>query len=99
MNEEVLALVEEYVLGFFRRRGATQVPAREIFDSSPDIANADLVRAFEDLEKRRRALVRHTEEGEDLVTLTAEGARLAGLPAPDEPPPAMPHPPKSSTKP
>ena len=99
MNKDLLALVEEYVLGFFRRRGETRVLVREIFDSSPEIANADLVRAFEDLEKRQRALVRHTEEGDDWVTLTPEGARLAGLPAPDDPPPAMPHPPKSSTKP
>ena len=99
MNKALLALVEDYVLGFFRRRGETRVLAREIFDSSPEIANADLVRAFEDLEKRQRALVRHTEEGDDWVTLTPEGARLAGLPAPDEAPPAMPHPPKSSIKP
>ena len=97
MNKDVLALVEDYVLGFFRRRGETRVLVREIFDSSPEIANADIVRAFEDLEKRQRALVRHTEEGDDWVSLTAEGARLAGLSAPDEPPPAMPHPPKSST--
>lgn len=51
MNKEVLALVEDYVLGLFRRRGETRVLAREIFDSSPD----------------------------------------------EEPSPAMPHPPKSST--
>jgi len=31
------------------------------------------------------------------VSLTPEGARLAGLPAPEETPPAMPHPPKSAT--
>jgi hypothetical protein len=97
MNKTVLAMVEEYVLGFFRRRGATRLLVREIFDSSPEIANGDIVRAFEDLEKRQRALVRHTEEGDDWVILTPEGARLAGLPAPDGPPPAMPHPPKSST--
>ena len=97
MRKEVLALVEEYVLGLFRRRGETRLLTREIFDSSSDIANADLVRAFEDLEKRRRALVRHTEEGDDWVSLTPEGARLAGLPAPDEPPATPPHPPKSST--
>ena len=97
MNKAVLARVEEYVLGFFRRRGETRLLVREIFDASPDLANADIVRAFEDLEKRLRALVRHTEEGDDWVSLTPEGARLAGLPAPDEPPPAMPHPPKSST--
>ena len=99
MNKALLALVEDYVLGFFRRRGETRLLAREIFDSSSDIANADLVRAFEDLEKRQRALVRHTEEGDDWVSLTPEGARLAGLPVPEELPPAMPHPPKSSTKP
>ena len=97
MNKTLLARVEDYVLGFFRRRGETRVLAREIFDSSPDIANADIVRAFEDLEKRQRALIRHTEEGNDWVALTPEGARLAGLPALDEAPPAMPHPPKSST--
>ena len=96
MRKEVLARVEEYVLGFFKQRGAARALAREIFDSSPGYANADIVRALEDLEKRQRALVRHTEEGDDWVSLTPEGARLAGLPAPDEPPPAMPHPPKSS---
>lgn len=97
MNKQRLAAVEEYVLGFFRRRGETRALAREIFDASPGYANADIVRAFEDLEKRWRALVRHTEEGDDWVSLTPEGARLAGLPAPEEPPPTLPHPPKSST--
>jgi hypothetical protein len=97
MNKAVLAKVEEYVLGFFRRRGETRVLAREIFDASPGYANADIVRAFENLEKRHRALVRHTEEGDDWVSLTPEGARIAGLPAPEEAPPAFPHPPKSST--
>ena len=97
MNKAVLAMVEEYVLGFFQRRGETRLLVREVFDSAPGYANADIVRAFEDLEKRQRALVRHTEEGNDWVSLTPEGARLAGLPAPDEPPSAPPHPPKSST--
>ena len=97
MNKQRLAAVEEYVMGFFRRRGETRSLAREIFDSSPGFANADIVRAFEDLEKSRRALVRHTEEGDDWITLTPEGARLAGLPAPEEPPAPHPHPPKSST--
>jgi len=97
MNKAVLAMVEEYVLGFFQRRGQTRVRAREIFDASPGYANADIVRAFEDMQKRLRVLARHTEEGDDWVSLTPEGARLAGLPAPDEPPSAPPHPPKSST--
>ena len=97
MNKAVLAMVEEYVLGFFRRRGETRALVREIFEASPGYANADIVRAFEDMQKRLRALARHTQEGDDWVSLTPEGARLAGLPAPDEPPSAPPHPPKSST--
>jgi hypothetical protein len=97
MDKHRLAAVEDYVLGFFRSVGRSRALTREIFDASPGYANADIVRAFEDLEKRQRALVRHTEEGDDWVTLTPEGARLAGLPAPEEPPAAYPHPPKSAT--
>lgn len=97
MDKAVLALVEEYVLGYFRQRGETRVLARDIFDASPGFANADIVRAFEDMQKRLRALARHTEGGHDWVSLTPEGARLAGLQAPSEPPSAPPHPPKSST--
>lgn len=78
MHKDALALVENYVLGFFRQSGATRALARDIFDASPGFANADIVRAFEDLEKRRRALVRHTEEGSDWVDLTDEGARARG---------------------
>lgn len=92
MNRERLAAVEEYVLGYFRRRGETRVLARELFDASPGYANADIVRAFEDMGKRLRALVRHTEEGDDWVSLTPEGARLAGLPPPEDPQPAFPPP-------
>ena len=97
MNKGRLARVEEYVLGLFRRSGRTRLLVREVFDASPGYANADLVRAFEDMEKHLRALVRHTEEGDDWVSLTPEGARLAGLPPRDEAQPAHPHPPKSST--
>lgn len=97
MNRDRLAMVEERVLGHFRRSGSTRLLTREVFDALPEFANADIVRAFEDLGKRRRALVRHTEEGDDWVTLTPEGARLAGLPDPEDPPPAHPTPPKSAT--
>lgn len=97
MNKDRLESVEEYVLLYFHLMGRTRLTTREIFDGLPEFANADIVRAFEDLEKRQRALARHTEEGDDWVSLTPEGARLAGLPAPEEPPHAPPHPPKSST--
>lgn len=97
MNKDRLARVEEYVLRYFRARGATRLRVREVFDGLREFANADIVRAFEDLGKRHRALIRHTEEGDDWVSLTPEGARLAGLSAPDDPQPAFPPPPKSST--
>jgi hypothetical protein len=98
MDKHRLARVEEYVLGFFRRAGRARALAREIFEGSSVYANADIVRALEDLEKGQRLLVRHTEEGDDWVSLTHEGARVAGLPERlgDEPA-APPHPPKSST--
>ena len=96
MDKHRLARVEEYVLGFFRRAGRAKALARELFEGSAVYANADIVRALEDLEKRQRLLVRHTEEGGDWVSLTPEGARLVGLP-PSGDEPTSPPPPKSST--
>ena len=52
MDKRRLERIEEYVLSLFRCRGTTRLLAREIFEGSPEYANADLVRAFEDLEKR-----------------------------------------------
>ena len=97
MDKHRLARVEEYVLGFFRREGRARALARELFEGSAVYANADIVRALEDLEKRQRLLVRHTEEGDDWVSLTPEGARLAGLPPSGDGTFAPPDPPKSST--
>ncbi len=91
--------IEEYIFALFRARGTSRLLAREVFQSTGEYANADLVRAFEDLEKKWRLLVRYTKEGHDWVALTAEGAALAGLAPPDdqETREAVPHPPKSST--
>lgn len=72
--------IERDVLHLFKTLGVTRIPAREFFARGPH-ANADFVRAFEDLEKRRRLLVRHTEQGSDVLELTLEGAHLLGLPA------------------
>jgi hypothetical protein len=57
------------------------------------------VRAFEDLEKKHRLLVRYTSEGDDWVHLTEEGANQAGLTELErgEGPESLPHPPKSAT--
>ena|SRR5918993_2743425 len=97
MERRKLARIEDYVLAFFRGRGTGKLLAKEIFDGTPTYANADLVRAFEDLEKKWRLLVRYTEEGNDWVHLTPEGASYAGLAdfGSTRLPEARPHPPKN----
>lgn len=95
MDKRRLAEIEEYVLDLFRRARVGRLLTRTVFEGA--YANADLVRAFENLEKKRRLLVRFTEEGADWVQLSPAGAELAGL-AGAEAPHALPHPPKSSTK-
>jgi hypothetical protein len=100
MNKRRLEQIEKYVLGFFQLRQQTRILATELFASTNDVANADLVRALEDLEKKQRLLVRHTTDGNDYVSLTAEGSALLGLSevTTDGDSPAVPHPPKSATK-
>ncbi len=100
MDKQRLQQIEEYILGFFQRRQQTRVLAKDLFDSTLEYANADLVRAIEDLEKKHRLLVRYTHEGNDYVSLTPDGAIFVGIEPSDiqNEPPAMPHPPKSATK-
>jgi len=100
MERHQLEQIESYVINFFQEQGQSRILARELFDSTAAYANADLVRALEDLEKKERLLVRHTTEGNDYISLTNEGlARLgvAGVET-DVERPALPHPPKSATK-
>ena len=100
MDKRRLQQIEEYILGFFQRRQQTRIVAKDLFDSTLEYANADLVRAMEDLEKKHRLLVRYTHEGNDYVSLTPDGAIFVGLEPSDieNEPAAMPHPPKSATK-
>jgi len=100
MDRRRLEQIEKYVLGFFQTRQQTRILAKDLFDSTSTFVNADLVRALEDLEKKQRLLVRHTTEGNDYISLTAEGKDLLDLNEMDveADPPAMPHPPKSATK-
>jgi RIO-like serine/threonine protein kinase len=99
MDKRRLQQIEKYVLGFFQAKQQTRILAKELFADTSTVANADIVRALEDLEKKHRLLVRHTAEGNDYITLTAEGTDLLGLPEVDHSDtPAMPHPPKSATK-
>lgn len=99
MEKYKLAEIEQYVLHLFQREQTSKLLSKTVFDSAPEYANADIVRAFEDLEKKWRLIVRFTAEGNDWVQLTQEGARLAGLSGTEvaEQPHALPHPPKSST--
>src|SRR5919199_1881392 len=99
MEKRRLASIERYIFALFRARGTTRLLAREVFESTDEFANADLVRAFEDLEKKWRLLVRYTEEGQDWAALTPEGAAQAGVPRleAEARPDALPPPPKSST--
>ena len=100
MDKHKLQQIEEYILGFFQRRQQSRILAKDLFDSTAEYANADLVRALEDLEKKYRLLVRYTQEGNDFVSLTPQGALYVGFEPSDfeNEPSAMPHPPKSATR-
>jgi len=100
MDKRRLEQIERYVVSFFQDQRQTRVLAKQLFASTSVYANADIVRALEDLEKRERLLVRHTSEGNDYISLTAQGIALLGLEQSDveDEVAAMPHPPKSATK-
>lgn len=99
MEKRRLEKIEQYIFALFRNRGTARLLAREIFESTDEFANADLVRAFEDLEKKKRFLVRHTDEGNDWVSLMSQGAAHAQVNPieADDQSTALPHPPKSAT--
>lgn len=100
MNRLRLEQIEKYVLGYLQARHETRILARELFESTGGYANADMVRALEDLEKHERLLVRHTTEGNDYISLTPQGIAHLGLDdvGMENDPTALPHPPKSATK-
>jgi len=100
MDKRRLEQIERYVVSFFQEQQQTRVLAKELFASTSVYANADIVRALEDLEKKKRLLVRHTSEGNDYISLTAQGIALLGFEQPDveDEVAALPHPPKSATK-
>lgn len=100
MDKRRLDLIERYIASYFQERQQTRIQAKELFDSTGAYANADIVRALEDLEKKERLLVRHTSEGNDYISLTAQGIAHLGLEQADvvDDVAAMPHPPKSATK-
>ena len=100
MDRRRLEQIERYVLGYLQARQQPRILAKELFDSTTEYANADMVRALEDLEKHERLLVRHTTEGNDYISLTSQGVASLGLGdvEMENDPTALPHPPKSATK-
>ncbi len=100
MDKRRLEQIQRYIVSYFQERQQTRIPAKELFDSTSAYANADIVRALEDLEKKERLLVRHTTEGNDYISLTAQGIARLGLEQADvaDDVVAVPHPPKSATK-
>ncbi len=97
MERRRLEQIENYVINFFQEQKQARILVKELFASTTTYANADLVRALEDLEKKERLLVRHTTEGNDYISLTPQGISLLGLDETGEAT-AMPHPPKSATR-
>ena len=96
MERRKLEEVERFIFSVFKARNVSRLLARDVFESSTEFANADLVRAFEDLEKRWRLLVRFTSEGNDWIDLTPEGATYADVQLSDQHQSVFPHPPRSS---
>lgn len=100
MDKRRLKEIERYIINFIQEQEQSRILAKDLFDSTTVYANADIVRALEDLEKRERLLVRHTTEGNDYVSLTSLGIARLGLAETEveNEAGALPHPPKSATK-
>ena len=100
MDKRRLEEIERYVINFIQEEQQSRILAKDLFDSTTTYANADIVRALEDLEKRERLLVRHTTEGNDYISLTSLGIARLGLEETEieNEAAALPHPPKSATK-
>lgn len=73
-----LAAIERDVLDCFARDRTRRLLTDALLAELPH-ANADVVRALEDLEKQGGLLIRQTEEGSDWLILTPVGAKEAGV--------------------
>ena len=100
MDKRRLEQIERYIINFFQEQQQSRILAKDLFESTSAYANADMVRALEDLEKKERLLVRHTTEGNDYISLTPQGIARLGIDGSDVEieATAIPHPPKSATK-
>ena len=78
MERRRLQTVEEYVLELFRTRGRARLLANEIFESTAEYPPVELAKAFEDMEKNKRLVVRYQQNNDDWVQLIPEGPSYAG---------------------
>ena len=99
MNRARQEKIELSVIDLFSQRKTATLLTKELFRGLPQYSNADLVRAFEDLEKTKRLVVRYTLDGDDWISLTNTGVEHAGVPVGtnDFVNTVHPHPPRSST--
>ena len=95
MEKRRLEEIEQFIFSQFEKRDASRLLTKEIFESTDFYPNGDLVRAFEDLEKRWRLLVRYTKDGSDWISLTPEGADYVGVRKREGGVEPLPHPPNS----
>ena len=95
MEKRRLEEIEQYIFSQFEKRDTSRLLTKEIFEGTNLYANADLVRALEDLEKRWRLLVRYTKDGSDWLSLTTDGAEYLGINKREDYLEAFHHPPKS----
>jgi len=79
MNKVKREAIESSVIEFFSERNSAKLLTKDLFHALPQYANSDLVRAFEDLEKTKRLLVRYTQDGDDWISLTNTGVERAGM--------------------
>ena len=70
-----LQSIESYILDLFDRSGQDRMPANEILKNTHYYDREDLLKAVDDLERKKRLLVRYRYNNDDWVQLTPEGAR------------------------
>jgi hypothetical protein len=89
-----LSVLEQTVLDLFRMEQTLRLRTQFVFTTLSTHANADIVRAFEALERQRHLVIRYTDAGEDWLQLTEVGAHAVGLTqASTALPHVVPHPP------
>ena len=78
MDRRRLEQIEKYVISYFQEQQQSRILAKDLFNSTSDYANADIVRALEDLEKVSVYWSSHNRR-QRLRLTDAVGVTLLGL--------------------